>query len=300
MNDLSDIDPSDLLPMREVVRLTGINPVTLRAWERRYGLVSPLRTDGGHRLYTPQDLQTIQDILLWTGRGMAVGKIGELLAQRQRQESAQPGDERQQWRDAFSRATAAFDQSELDRLYGQAYSIFPLSTLLEDILLPLWRSLLTLNGFGSRSQWAFLDAFLRARVLLRLQMSRAPGAGVLLADAAGTTQEFELLASGLLLGGEDLRVQPLAPGVPPEELPLVCAAMQPAALVLLAHVVLSADAIKRLERLQMAIDCPLALIGEAAQDIANAATGVPIAALGSGPALGAQRLRLLLRGALQL
>ncbi|QIE88394.1 MerR family transcriptional regulator [Pseudomonas nitroreducens] len=300
MNDLSDIDPSDLLPMREVVRLTGINPVTLRAWERRYGLVSPLRTDGGHRLYTPQDLQTIQDILLWTGRGMPVGKIGELLAQRQRQESAQPGDERQQWRDAFSRATAAFDQSELDRLYGQAYSIFPLSTLLEDILLPLWRSLLTLNGFGSRSQWAFLDAFLRARVLLRLQMSRAPGAGVLLADAAGTTQEFELLATGLLLGGEDLRVQPLAPGAPPEELPLVCAAMQPAALVLLAHVVLSADAIKRLERLQMAIDCPLALIGEAAQDIANAATGVPIAALGSGPALGAQRLRLLLRGALQL
>ena len=73
------------LPIREVARQTGVNAVTLRAWERRYGLVSPLRTDGGHRLYTPQDLQTIQDILLWTGRGMAVGKIGELLAQRQRQ-----------------------------------------------------------------------------------------------------------------------------------------------------------------------------------------------------------------------
>lgn len=300
MNDLSDIDPSDLLPMREVVRLTGINPVTLRAWERRYGLVSPLRTDGGHRLYTPQDLQTIQDILLWTGRGMAVGKIGELLAQRQRQEPAQPDDERLQWREAFSRATATFDQSELDRLYGQAYSIFPSATLLEDILLPLWRSLLTLNAFGARSQWAFLDAFLRARVLLRLQMSRALGAGVLLADAAGTTQEFELLATGLLLGGDDLRVQPLAPGTPLDELPLVCAAMQPAALVLLAHVALPADAIKRLERLQMAIECPLALIGEAAQDIANAAAGVPIVALGSSPALSAQKLRLLLRGALQL
>ena len=300
MNDLSDIDPSDLLPMREVVRLTGINPVTLRAWERRYGLVSPLRTDGGHRLYTPQDLQTIQDILLWTGRGMAVGKIGELLAQRQRQEPAQPDDERLQWREAFSRATATFDQSELDRLYGQAYSIFPSATLLEDILLPLWRSLLTLNAFGARSQWAFLDAFLRARVLLRLQMSRALGAGVLLADAAGTTQEFELLATGLLLGGDDLRVQPLAPGAPLDELPLVCAAMQPAALVLLAHVALPADAIKRLERLQMAIECPLALIGEAAQDIANAAAGVPIVALGSSPALSALKLRLLLRGALQL
>lgn len=299
MNDLSDVDPSDLLPMREVVRLTGVNPVTLRAWERRYGLVSPLRTDGGHRLYTPQDLQTIQDILLWTGRGMAVGKIGELLAQRQRQEPAQSDDERTQWRDAFSRATAAFDQNELDRLYGQAYSIFPSATLLEEILLPLWHSLLTLNGFGARSQWAFLDAFLRARVLLRLQMSRAAGAGVLLADAAGTTQEFELLATGLLLGGDDLRVHALAPGAPLDELPLICAAMQPAALVLLAHVALPAEAIKRLERLQMAIECPLALIGEAAQDIASAASGVPLVALGSDSVLAAQRLRLLLRGALQ-
>jgi hypothetical protein len=230
---------------------------------------------------------------------MAVGKIGELLAQRQRQEPAKPDDERDRWRDAFSRATAAFDQAELDRLYGQAYSIFPSTTLLEDILLPLWRSLLTLNGYGARSQWSFLDAFLRGRVLLRLQMSRALGAAVLLADAAGTTQEFELLATGLLLGGDDLRVQAL-PGAPLDELPLVCAAMQPAALVLVAHVDLSADVIKRLDRLQMAIECPLALIGEAAQDIASAASGVPMAALGSSPALGAQRLRLLLRGALQL
>lgn len=299
MNDLSDTAPSDLLPMREIVRLTGVNPVTLRAWERRYGLVSPLRTDGGHRLYTPRDLQTIQDILLWTGRGMPVGKIGELLSQRQRQESAQPDDERLQWREAFSRAAAAFDQSELDRLYGQAYSIFPSATLLEDILLPLWRSLLTLNGYGARSQWGFLDAFLRARVLLRLQMSRALGAGVLLADAAGTTREFELLATGLLLGGDDLRVQVL-PGAPLDELPLVGAAMRPAALVLVAHVDLSADAIKRLDRLQMAIECPLALIGEAAERIASASSGVPMVALGSSPALGARRLRLMLSGALEL
>lgn len=300
MNDLSDIDPSELLPMREVVRLTGVNPVTLRAWERRYGLVSPLRTDGGHRLYTPRDLQTIQDILLWSSRGMAVGKIGELLAQRQRQEPEKSSDERDYWREAFSRAAAAFDQAELDRLYGQAYSIFPTATLLEDILLPLWRSLLSLNAYGARSQWLFLDAFLRARVLLRLQMSREECTRVLLADAAGTTQEFELLAAGLLLGGEDVRVQPIGPAAPLEELPLICAATRPAALVLLQHVAPPADMLKRLERLQMAIECPLALVGEAAEQIAAAVPGVPLGALGSSPANSAQRLRLLLRGTLQL
>ena len=300
MNDLSDIDPSDLLPMREVVRLTGVNPVTLRAWERRYGLVSPLRTDGGHRLYTPRDLQTIQDILLWSSRGMAVGKIGELLAQRQRQEPAKPDDEREHWHEAFARAAAAFDQAELDRLYGQAYSIFPNATLLEDILLPLWRSLLTLNAYGARSQWVFLDAFLRARVLLRLQMSRAECVSVVLADATGSTQEFELLAAGLLLGGEDVRVQVIGSGAPLEELALICDATRPAVLVLLNPVALSSDLLKRLERLQMAIECPLALVGEAAEHIASSVPGVPLVALGSSPASSAQPLRLLLRGALQL
>lgn len=297
MNDILD---SDLLPMREIVRLTGVNPVTLRAWERRYGLVNPIRTEGGHRLYTRSDLQTIQDILLWSGRGMAVGKIGELLAKSKHQEPEQAGDELQQWREAFERASAAYDLDALDRLYGQACSLYPLLTLLEDILLPLWRSLLTLNAFGARSQWLFLDAFLRARVLMRLQMNRPSEACVLLSDATGNLREFELLATGLLLSDDGVQVRTLSPGAPLEELPLLCQAMQPAALVLLAHVALTSEGLKRLERLQLAIDCPLAVTGEAAQDIASALRDVPLADLGNSPASARQRLRALVQGKLQL
>lgn len=40
-------DSEGLYPIREVARLTGINPVTLRAWERRYGLIEPKRTEVG-------------------------------------------------------------------------------------------------------------------------------------------------------------------------------------------------------------------------------------------------------------
>lgn len=36
-----------LLPMREVASLTGVNPITLRAWERRHGLIRPVRTVEG-------------------------------------------------------------------------------------------------------------------------------------------------------------------------------------------------------------------------------------------------------------
>ncbi|MGL5554916.1 MAG: MerR family DNA-binding transcriptional regulator, partial [Aeromonas veronii] len=48
MSDLSqEVAPladEGIYPIREVSRLTGVNAVTLRAWQRRYGLVQPART----------------------------------------------------------------------------------------------------------------------------------------------------------------------------------------------------------------------------------------------------------------
>ena len=52
----SALKQEELFPIREVSRLTGVNPVTLRAWERRYGLIQPTRTDSGHRLYSQADI----------------------------------------------------------------------------------------------------------------------------------------------------------------------------------------------------------------------------------------------------
>ena len=40
-----------------VSSLTGVNSVTLRAWERRYNLIRPQRTAKGHRLYTQRDVR---------------------------------------------------------------------------------------------------------------------------------------------------------------------------------------------------------------------------------------------------
>src|SRR5471030_226709 len=68
-----------LYSIGEVARICGINPVTLRAWQRRYGLLKPLRTQGGHRVFDDDDLQTIQTILGWIERGVAVGQVKALL-----------------------------------------------------------------------------------------------------------------------------------------------------------------------------------------------------------------------------
>lgn len=294
----------ELLPMREVVRQTGVNPVTLRAWERRYGLIRPLRTEGGHRLYSRQDVDAIQHILTWTGRGVAVSKVGELLARQQA--GAAPADpalnaearDRQHWREAFLRAVARFDSAELERLYGQLFTLYPPLEVFDGVLLPLWRGLLQRSDFGASSQWLFLDAFLRARVLLRQQMNRAAGAPVLLAALPGACRELELLCVGLLLGGEDLRVEVLAPGQPLDELALVCAACSPAALVLFSHAPLEADSLRRIARLQLGLECPLALAGEAAESAAAQLRDSPLACLGGSPASMGRRLRALLDGRL--
>ena len=63
-------------------RLCGVSPSTLRAWERRYGVVEPIRTDGGYRVYDDEALQrlTRMSSLIasgWSPRHAAAYVIGE-------------------------------------------------------------------------------------------------------------------------------------------------------------------------------------------------------------------------------
>lgn len=69
----------DTFSIRHIAAETGINPVTLRAWERRYGLIKPMRTAKGHRLYTEQDIFLVKNILFILSQGYAISKVKELL-----------------------------------------------------------------------------------------------------------------------------------------------------------------------------------------------------------------------------
>jgi MerR family transcriptional regulator, light-induced transcriptional regulator len=76
----SDLPSGDgLFPIRHVCAETGINPVTLRAWERRYGLIRPLRTPKGHRLYSSEDIARVRRILELLDEGVAVSRVGRVL-----------------------------------------------------------------------------------------------------------------------------------------------------------------------------------------------------------------------------
>ena len=69
------IDQNALYPIREVARLTGVNPITLRAWERRYNLIEPVRTESGHRLYTQEHIDFLHETLRLMEEGIPISRI---------------------------------------------------------------------------------------------------------------------------------------------------------------------------------------------------------------------------------
>ncbi|WP_203336751.1 MerR family transcriptional regulator [Nocardioides limicola] len=46
--------------IKRAAEQVGISPATLRAWERRYAVVTPQRSDGGYRLYGDDDVRVLE------------------------------------------------------------------------------------------------------------------------------------------------------------------------------------------------------------------------------------------------
>lgn len=293
-------------PIREVVRLTGVNPVTLRAWERRYGLIHPMRTEGGHRQYSAADIETIRRILEWTERGIAVSKVGGVLTQKtsldtngESRSGLEHDNDWHAWTTRLRQAVGTFDTDRLGQLYGQAFSTYQAETVLQEIFLPVWRDLLDDKRFGRASQWAFLDAFLRARIWQRLQLSGdADRKKVLLAAMPKASHELELLATGLFLSNDEFFVTVLGPDQPQEEIAYVGNTLQPAALVLFADKPLSEASLRYTSRMAGKLECPVALTGPGSLASEDRLKGTAIACLGTTGRSMRQRLARFLAGAL--
>ena len=84
-----DDDPATI-SIGEVGRRTGVTVPTLRAWERRYGLLVPVRTAGGHRRYREEDVRRILAVLELTGQGWAVAAAARRVAGRASAPPARP------------------------------------------------------------------------------------------------------------------------------------------------------------------------------------------------------------------
>jgi len=296
------LEQQELFPIREVSRLTGVNAVTLRAWERRYGLIQPTRTHSGHRLYSQGDIDDIRRIVGWLERGVAVSKVGSILARGHAlalQASGATGTWLR-WQQTAREAVQRFDMAGLDRLFDEVFAASTVDQVFTEVFMPVWHELAAgQRGYGHTSEWLFLDQFLRGRVFARLQLAHVPrGRTVLLAALPGHCNELELLVTGLNLGSDEVGVTPLAIGQPLQELALVCERLKPDALVLFSHQPPTAELTRKLVRLAAVLECPLLLAGEAAEVAQKHLAGSSVACLGAQGSVMRQRLRQFLAGQL--
>ena len=65
-------------PIRVVAQRTGLTPATLRAWERRYDVVSPGRSEGGQRLYSDRDVARLALLRELTAVGRSISMVAAL------------------------------------------------------------------------------------------------------------------------------------------------------------------------------------------------------------------------------
>lgn len=190
---------SEQLPIRTIASLTGVNAVTLRAWERRYGLIRPLRTPKGHRLYTPQHVELIRRVLALVERGVPISRVRDLLEAEPAERETAPL--RGPWGDYLDRMAAAiarFDEPELDRIYDEALSVHPIEHVTRDAVLPLlvrlgerWKKV-----SGAVAEEHFFATYLRSKLGARLQHRMRYGAGPRIVAACSPGEQHEI---GLLL-----------------------------------------------------------------------------------------------------
>ncbi|MCP5326078.1 MAG: MerR family transcriptional regulator [Oceanospirillaceae bacterium] len=125
------------LPIRELSRLTGVNSITLRAWERRYGLLKPQRTAKGHRLFQAQDIERVKNILYWLQRGISVGQVREYIDREHLPDVAPIWQEHIQ---QFQRWLNTLNISALDNACQALFALYPEAVLAEHFFRPLLRS----------------------------------------------------------------------------------------------------------------------------------------------------------------
>jgi MerR family transcriptional regulator, light-induced transcriptional regulator len=238
------------LPIRTISTLTGVNAITLRAWERRYGLICPLRSAKGHRLYTQGHVEEIRRVLAYMGRGIPISQVPALL----KSEAAQPALAQglgpwAAFQERIAAAITRLDEPELDQIYDEALSVHSIENVMRELILPLlarlgerWDKLP-----GSIAEEHFFATHLRSMLGARLQhrMRYATGPRVLAACVPGEYHEIGLLLFGLEAQAAGLRVVLLGADMPLEELSMAARRSGSEAIVLSSSADMASDVLKK-------------------------------------------------------
>jgi len=214
--------------IKAVSQATGLSIETLRAWERRYGVVQPTRDASGRRAYQPDDVIRLRKLREATERGHPIGRLvrlGQEELDTILQSQAQSGGGAPSIRSLGTQILAAAEDyrpADCEQLLAMALALLPVSRVVSEVLSP------TLTEVGERWHRGQLS-IAQERIIstaIRRQLSSvldtysriADGPVMVLATPAGERHELGILMCALLAASRNVRCHYLGADMPAAEL----------------------------------------------------------------------------------
>jgi DNA-binding transcriptional MerR regulator len=257
-------------------RRVGVSPELLRAWEQRYGLLQPIRSPGGFRLYSTADEDRVRVMQRHLDAGVSAAQAARLALTSApgRDDAAQPAELTRfstELVSALDRLDEPSAHASLDRLLAT----FTLRTVLHDAVLPYLHALGERweRGETSVAHEHFASNLLRGR-LLGLARGWGQGAGprAVLACAPGELHDLSLIIFGLILAGRGWVITYLGPDTPIATIQGTLSEVE-ARLVVISAMTSQRFRAAQPELTELVRHVPVALAGGGATDVVARATG---------------------------
>ncbi len=221
------------LRIGEFARRVGVSPELLRAWERRYQLLQPIRTDGGFRLYTDDDAERVERMKHALDEGYSAAEAARRAVAQERSTQHALDDARKR----LVVAAHGYDDVAMHSILDEALAGFSLEAVLRDLVLPVLREIGAEweRGALEVGQEHFASNLLRERLLALARFwGRGGGPLALLACAPAERHDIGLIAFGLVLRSHGWRILFLGADTPLATLSEAAAATKPQLIVVTA------------------------------------------------------------------
>lgn len=226
------------LRIGELSRRVGVTPELLRAWERRYGLMQPVRSAGGFRLYSDADEARIRRMAGHLEAGLSAAQAARAALEQVDSADAEfsaasPAENAA----ALEAALASYDEQGAHAVLDRSLATFSTEAVLVDVVAPVLHSLgeRWVAGQLTIAQEHFASNVLRGRLLgVARGWGRGTGPIALLACPPGEQHDLPLLLFGISLRGAGWRIVFLGADTPISTIELAVASVAPRAVVLTA------------------------------------------------------------------
>lgn len=219
------------LSVKAVAQLSGLTPHLLRAWERRYAVVTPSRSKNGRRLYSEGDIQKLKLLAVLTSQGHSIGSLANLnLARLQKLFHDTADSATFDLLTSLLQSVQAFDLENIDRQILRARTGTPVKNFVTEIAAPLLMQVgkLVEQRKLDIAQEHALSALMRTHLgELLAQVQRTVDWNATYAarlptlsfsTPEGDLHEFGILLSAILAGTLGFRFRYLGPNMPAESL----------------------------------------------------------------------------------